>query len=247
MKLLRSTLAICALALPIAAQGVPDARASDAWRFEITPYLWAASLEGSIDFGSLPEADVDASFDDLFENVDFAAATFFTARKGRFSILADVSYVGLDVEETVGASTIEIESATYWGALAGGYALDTNPGVGLDLFAGLRYYAVDNDARSSGGVVGERSDTEAWIDPLVGFVYSNELGRGFAFHLLADVGGFGAGSDLTWEAMPSLSWRFSETLALRLAYRWMDVDYEDSDFDYDVTQEGVALGLSIAF
>jgi hypothetical protein len=236
-----------ALASPVLGLGVQPQAAADAWRFEITPYLWAASLDGSIGFGSLPDVEVDASFDDLFENVDFAAATFFTARKGRWSILADVSYVGLDIEETVGASTVEIDSAIYWGALAGGYALDTNPGVGLDLFAGLRYYAVDNDARSSGGVVGERSDTEAWIDPLVGFVYSNELGHGFAFHFLADVGGFGVGSDLTWEAMPSLSLRLNEALALRLAYRWMDVDYEDSDFAYDVTQEGFALGLSFAF
>lgn len=247
MKLTFLLLASCALVLPVGARGASEAPSPDAWRFEITPYLWAASLDGSIGFRSLPEAEVDATFDDLLENVDFAAATFFTARKGRWSILSDVSYVGLDVEETVGGSTIEIDSATYWATLAGGYALETNPGIGLDLFAGLRYYAVDNDARSTGGVVGERSDTEAWIDPLVGFVYSNQITSGFAFHFAGDVGGFGVGSDVTWEAIPSLSLRITEALALRLAYRWMDVDFEDSDFEYDVTQEGLALGLSIAF
>lgn len=64
--------------------------------------------------------------------------------------------------------------------------------------------------------------------------------------LLADIGGFGVGSDLTWEFMPALSYRFSDAVSLALGYRWLDIDFDDSDFEFDAAQFGWLLGLGIA-
>ena len=217
------------------------------WSFRLIPYLWTANLDGSIAQGNLPEVDVNASFGDLFENLDFAAAAFFSARNGPWVLLTDVDYVGLGIEKTVGASTVEVDSNVLLAALAGGYCLARGEPRELDLFAGLRYVRMNNAAKSTGGVVGSFTKNEDWIDPLVGFNARARLSGRFRLGLLADLGGFGVGSDLTYELMPSLSYRASDALSIEFGYRWLDIDFEDSDFTYDVVQSGWMLGLGIGF
>src|SRR5262245_3646489 len=206
-----------------------------------------ASIDGSIAIDGLPEAEAEASFSQLLENLDWAAASFVSARKGPWLVLGDFSYAALAVEDTVAGSTVEIDSDTSWISLAGGYTWTNDAGGTLDLFAGARYMAVKNDAKSSGVITSSSGKNEDWLDPLVGVQVRSQVAESIDLGLLVDFAGFGVGSDLTYEILPSMSWRFSKTLALHFGYRWMDTDFEDSDFAYDVTQAGWILGLGIAF
>ena len=243
-----ASLVLAALTPTVAARPGDEPVAHSAeWQFAVIPDLWGASLDGSIAAGSLPAIDVDASFGELLENLDFAAATFFTARKGSWSLLADISYVGLEIEKQVAASTVTNESELYWTSIAGGYRIETGTATQLDVFAGARYFAVDNEISSSGGVTGKRSNLEDWVDPIVGILLVHPVGPEATVELLADVGGFGVGSDLTYEIMPSVSYALNESLALRAGFRWMDVDFEDSDFEFDATQAGFLFGLGFRF
>lgn len=248
MKRLFALIALGVLAPAAAAQTQAQPVAdTENWSFEVVPYFWGASLDGTIAAGALPAAEVDASFGELLENLDFAAAMFFTARKGSWSLLADISYVGLEIEKQVAASTVTNESELYWTSIAGGYRVETGTATQLDVFAGARYYAVDNEISSSGGVTGTRSNLEDWVDPIVGILLVHPVCPEATVELLADVGGFGVGSDLTYEIMPSVSYALNESLALRAGFRWMDVDFEDSDFEFDTTQAGFLFGLGFRF
>lgn len=40
----------------------------------LTPYLWGTSINGTSTIGLLPPLDIDASFSDLFSNLNFAAS-----------------------------------------------------------------------------------------------------------------------------------------------------------------------------
>ncbi len=249
---LHALLVLTLLAAPLTAQAptanVPSgASATEHWSFELVPYFWAASLDGSIGIGNLPEADASASFADLLENLDWAASGFFTARKGPWVVYSDLSYAALAVEDSTAGSTVEIDSATYWAALAAGYTVFERDSRSVDVFAGARYMAVDNDAKSSGAVNASSGKKEDWLDPLVGFNARASLTERLGLGLLADFAGFGVGSDFTYEFMPTLSWRFGDTFSLRAGYRWLDTDFEDSDFSYDVVQAGWILGLGIGF
>ena len=66
-----------------------------------------------------------------------------------------------------------------------------------------------------------------------------------------DVGGFGAGSDLTWQAYPYLNWRFAKWGSAQLGYRWLGTDYETgsggSKFRYDAIVQGPQIGLTFHF
>ena len=249
---MRLTLVLGSLfALSTVARAQADAPAagstSERWSFSVVPYFWAASLDGTMKLGDLPETDASASFSDLLENLDFAAASFFTARKGPWVVLADISYAALAIDETVGTSNVEIDSSTAWASLGLGYTLSDSTARSVDIFAGARYMDVNNDAQSTGGTTASFSKDEDWIDPIVGFSARAAVSACFELALTADVGGFGVGSDLTYQLIPTASYLFSDTLSLHFGYRWFDTDFEDSDFEYDVTQSGWLLGFGLGF
>jgi opacity protein-like surface antigen len=50
-----------------------------------------------------------------------------------------------------------------------------------------------------------------------------------------------------WDANLNLGYRWTETFSTTFGYRYLDVDYEDGTFLYDVSQDGLTLGLSWRF
>jgi hypothetical protein len=66
-----------------------------------------------------------------------------------------------------------------------------------------------------------------------------------------DVGGFGAGSDFSWQAMATLNMELCETGGHQidgyLGYRALSVDYSEGAYSYDVLQHGPIMGLTMKF
>ncbi|HEX6884334.1 MAG TPA: hypothetical protein VF530_13225 [Planctomycetota bacterium] len=217
------------------------------WRFELVPYLWFASLDGTLELEPLPAARIDASLAEPLVNLDFALAEAFAARKGPWVVLADFTFTKLGVDETVSASDVEIDSVLLWASLAGGYAVVDAPRARVELFAGARYLLLDNDGRSVGSIDASNSKSEDWLDPIVGFDARAELGGRWSAGLLADVGGFGVGSDLSYELLPRISYAWNEILTLNVGYRLLAMDFESSQLDYDVREAGWILGVGFGF
>lgn len=65
--------------------------------------------------------------------------------------------------------------------------------------------------------------------------------------VLADVGGFGVSSDLTWQALGGIEYRFNETWSLKAGYRAMGVDYRNAGLKLDGVPHGPAIGVGIRF
>ena len=57
------------------------------WNVAGAVYLFAPSLEGTVGVGGLPTVDVDASFSDLLDYLDFAFMAVAEARRDRIGIL----------------------------------------------------------------------------------------------------------------------------------------------------------------
>jgi hypothetical protein len=62
----------------------PAAAATDAWEFEVVPYLWAAGLSGTVKAGLAPAVNVNADFGTLLDHLDMGAMGAFEGRKGRW-------------------------------------------------------------------------------------------------------------------------------------------------------------------
>ncbi len=72
---------------------------------------------------------------------------------------------------------------------------------------------------------------------------------GLRFFLTAwgNAGGFGAGSDLTWDVFGGFGYEWNDWLSTVIGYRHLEVDYDDEGFVYDVTQTGPLIGGALKF
>jgi hypothetical protein len=241
-------LAFCITAIP----AVAEERERD-WHFQVSPYLWLASLEGDIaTLSGLPKVDVDASFDDILDNLDFAVMLAAEARYRRLGALVDLAYLELSVDEgTPGPffSEVDLSTDTFFATIAGFYRVVDEDRGGLDLLAGARVWNVDTVLEFKPGLLQGRrtSDDEAWIDPVLGARTSFRLFGPLFASAGGDIGGFGAASDFTWQAIGTLDLVPWDWLAIRAGYRHLDVDYDHGGFVWDVAMSGPIIGASLRF
>jgi hypothetical protein len=55
------------------------------------------------------------------------------------------------------------------------------------------------------------------------------------------MGGFGAGSDFTWQVFPSLGLGLGNTASLESGYRWLEVDYATGEGDEQCSSGGATV------
>jgi len=229
----------------------PHAPASDdGWQFTFSPYAWAAGLDGSVGLGNVV-ANVDQSFSDILENLDIGAMLHFEARKGRWAFMLDGFWLRLEADADTpgplyGAAEAEVEELRLSALLA--YRAIEGPTT-LDLLAGLSYFSVDTDLELTPGLLAGRelSFSEDWIDPVIGFHLRHELCERWFSMLRGEIGGFGAGSDLTWQVMTGVGYRTGESSEVFLGYRHLDIDYSDNGFTYDTATSGIIVGMNFSF
>jgi len=163
---------------------------------------------------------------------------------------------GLGYEITMAESGLTYE-VTRWGATRA---------TAFDVLGGARYWnqeldlslAVDGSVdlgglglTRSGSRAVARSGTLEWVDPFVGFRLRHQLAPGNELQFLGDIGGFGVGSDLTWQLFGGYSFDFAvckTTLYGVVGYRALAVDYSQNDGGHrnslDLILHGPVAGLS---
>ena len=235
--------------------GYAAAQDSDTWHFHLAPYAWLAGQNGKVaTLPGLPSTDIDIDFwDDILGNINGALFLVGEARKDRFGLFMDVAYVNIeDDEATAGPLFSSVVSTTEsWIVTGTGfYRLIEKPGAFLDVLAGIRYWSVDSTLELRSGLLRGRkvSNKEDWVDPIVGLKGMTNL-EDSRFYLSGGVaiGGFGVGSDFMWDVNVNLGYRWTDSISTTIGYRYLDVDYENDGFLYDVAQDGPVLGLSWRF
>lgn len=250
------------------------------WTLTVTPYGWATWLEGD---QTIKGRTVQVSADpidviDALDRVPFMGSA--EARKGPFAVYGDIVYASLGLDaDTVRSRSVRPDIGGTVGVSAGldyeqtilelGGAYQVVGGTtAVDVLAGARYWhqRADLDINVTAGVqVGDldvsrgiaiaRSGSVDWVDPLVGVRIRHQLAPGQELALRGDIGGFGAGSQFSWNVMAGYSFVLCDkdgvTYSGLLGYRLLDVDYEQGSgrtrYEYDVLQHGPLSGLTIRF
>jgi opacity protein-like surface antigen len=220
------------------------------WKHELAPYLWGSAMEGTVGIGAVT-AETEMSFSDILDDLEFGFMGTYRVSRDRYSITVDALYMGLGVTERGpgGALKADIDLDQVGLEADFGYAV----GDRFTLFGGLRYVSLDADLRVTGPLGNELSASEGqdWVDPLVGAIYSWPFADEWTLNLRGDIGGFGVGSDFAWQGMATLRWQLSPRTALGVAYRYLDMDYEDGEdsnfFKYDMATSGPAMGVIFTF
>ena len=63
----------------------------------------------------------------------------------------------------------------------------------------------------------------------------------------ADIGGFGAGSDFTWEVYAGLDYAFTDHISAVAGFRYISINYEEGGTDLKLDTYGPVLGATLRF
>ena len=218
------------------------------WQLRTALYAWGTSLDGDVTLrgNTLP---VDAAFEDIFENLDFAFMGAVEIGNGKWSFLADLFYAELSTSNTRRNLEFNSELDQFIGNFVIGYNILDLPGTRSDVYAGARVNSLDADLEILTNRVGtfSGSNSKTWVDPIIGARIQQELPNRFFVRALGDIGGFSVSSDITWQALAALGYHISDSAALSLGYRGIGTDYEDGQFGYDVISHGLLLGFECTF
>ncbi|MEQ1633481.1 MAG: hypothetical protein ABL997_13980, partial [Planctomycetota bacterium] len=206
--------------------GPAPAAPSTGVRFVLDPYLWASSVDGDVRAGPGSGVNVSAGFDDILENLDVG---FMLAGEvefdDRFSVLADVTYMdlGADGETPLLGAPVSASNELLHAQVSAVWQVQKTDLATLDLTAGLRI--VDVEAALDTGIVSARR-SETFFDPTTGVRVTVPLGEGFHFRALGDIGGFGVGTDLSYQVLATLGVELSESCLLGVGWRHLGIDFD---------------------
>lgn len=152
------------------------------------------------------------------------------------------SYTALDV----------MGSARYWSQDVD-LSLKVSGTLTADVQADFRRVGLDFKRKVKGSravAVASAGDLE-WVDPVVGGRVRHMFASGSEFNLEGDVGGFGAGSDFSWQAVATYGFDvnvFNTTMRSVVGYRALSVDYSQNGAHgrsgLDWIQHGPVLGVA---
>ena len=87
-----------ASALPAAAQS-----GGNEWRFGVMPYVWLPTIDATLKFrtpNGNPEVNAKADPSDYLDNLDMALLLAFEARKGKWLVFTDITYMDLSADRS---------------------------------------------------------------------------------------------------------------------------------------------------
>jgi hypothetical protein len=230
---------------------LPPLEKKSDWWYNATTYAWLSGVDGDITFKGLT-VPVDLGMEDVLGHLDFTYMVYLEAGRGRWSAGLDAIYARLSDHTTFaqgpvsGSADLE-ENQAFVTARVNFRAVDT-PKVKLDLFAGVRwtYFDLNVDVDAN---IGARSVNQSvdFFDPVIGartFVFLSDK---WFIQAGGDIGGFGVGSDLTWQAVGGIGYRLNSNWSILAGYRAMGVDYEKDGSKIDTLFKGPTLGVSVRF
>lgn len=254
-----ATAVMAALVAPLAAhaQDTGGEASGEAWVVSATVYAWAFSLDGK---GAVRgrDFDVDVSFGDILEDLSVAAMGTVAARKGRFGFFVSPLFGRVESDAGIGPVQFRVRQDTTFLGFGGLYRLldwkcsEGGPGpesLALEAYAGGRLVdlRLELNGRHS---LNDTDKSETWVDPIIGLEGQGLLTERWELFAGADIGGFGVGSDLTWQWLAGAGYRFdlfgNETF-LRAGWRMLDIDYRNGGFKWNVTYSGPLVGLTMRF
>ncbi|MBT8362839.1 MAG: hypothetical protein HKP41_04840 [Desulfobacterales bacterium] len=222
-----------------------NAESNKDWEFELAPfYLWAINISGDVGLvGRTSSTQVE--FSDVWDNLEGVFTTrFSTVYKKKFGLMVDYNYLDLGKEKDSERINLEVGFTSKILNLAGTYRVIDDKHR-LDGLAGIRYISMDVSFDFP-DINQDLSGDYSWTDPILGLLYRYPFNERWGLRLYGDIGGFGVGSDFTWQSVALLTYQPWENVAFALGYRALGADYVSDGsnaFTYDATTHGPLFGI----
>lgn len=212
----------------------PALAEAESWDWRVTPFLWAAGIDGEANIGSV-SADIDVGFDDILDDTKFGALLHIETHQPSYGFYTDIVYLSLDPQDSE-VKSLFLEGGVIW-------KLFEDDESGLEF--GARYY--DQELTLDLPNFGTTKRDKSWTDGIVGFRWVRPLGNRWSFMARGNVGA--GGSDLSWSLTPTFFRTFDNGNRLVLGVRTLDVDFDDKSqrdlpFGMDVNYSGLIIGYT---
>jgi hypothetical protein len=203
----------------------------------------------------------------LYTDVVWSSLTFAGERSGtgpfgnlNVSVDAELDYEQIIVEAGVSYEIARLPGDP--GSLKDDFGGSTSY-TAIDIRAGARYWRESADLsfditgafalppgfEVSGDRVVGRSGAIDWIDPVVGLRVRHQFSLGQELQLRGDVGGFGVGSDFSWQLFGGYGFALGESWSGVIGYRALSVDYSEEGPNgtrgIDLLQHGPVFGVNL--
>jgi hypothetical protein len=233
-----AVLAIAMLASPAAHA---QATNGDKWRYEVTPYLWAAGVVGTTRVDGIT-VNASPSFSDILSNLDFALMGTFEARRGRWGVLFDGFYVKVSDEPTITQGKVRFDLTQQLYSLSGTWRA-IEDGASVDLLGGLRFSYLKPEIGVARGSI---EDTNNMVGPFIGVRGIFPLSERWKLFGYLDAGTYGGG-DYDWQIAAGAIYTIDADTSVKFGYRQLYTTYNKTASETDTRMHGLYLGVGFRF
>ncbi len=237
------------------------------WIIIWTPYVWLITIDGESGTSSA-SSESRTEFGDVIKYLEGVLTSYLEVRMKRFIFIWDLNYLQVGTEDDTSladGTKVEVDAdiSTFMTDLLFGYQVigpkwneeppeDFLDRIIVDLLAGIRYVdsEIDLEVEATQSGVTQKMSTnpgEEWIDPVVGAQVRVMIVDDLYLNVRGDVGGFGVGSEFSWNGMATLRYLINDTVSVYGGYRVLDIDYDDNDYIFNNRIEGPLLGFALSF
>lgn len=244
-----AALAAAALPASLAAQdSEPPEPGEQGWSGQVTAYVWGAGVGGDFrPFAGGPQISFDKSLGEVLEDLDAALFATALARKGDLVVLVDLTFTrssrdGLVPPGIPAQGEVSIRSVS----LLAGKRFQASDATAIAILGGARLWSLDGEVGAPLAGVALAAE-ESFVDPVAAVRINSQLAPRLSLLAYGDVGGFGIGSDLTWQGVATLNYRASRSLYLSAGYRHLYLDRESRGASFAGSLSGPLAGVTLAF
>ena len=218
------------------------------WEFNLTPlYLWGATIEGDTTLGQKTNS-TKVDFSEVFDNLEGVFTINFSGmHKSNFGFMFDYMYLDISAnKDTKLGTSLDVGLKTQLSQLAGTYRFGSEQHA-FDAVAGIRYLSVEVDVDFDRLPISQSAKKDL-VDPIIGVRYKWKIADKWDLKLYGDIGGFGIGSDFTWQALGLIDFWPWEHVGFTGGYRALNYHFEDDKgtqtFELDLLLHGPIVGVS---
>jgi outer membrane protein OmpA-like peptidoglycan-associated protein len=221
------------------------AEENEGWKFELTPYVWAAGIEGDVKIRD-HEGSVDASFSDVLDHLDMAAAFLGTAQYNSWVTWLQVDY--MDLSQDISRKVVNGSLDTKMTLLTGGFGYQFqgwSEKQTFDVLLGARNLKLESELKLD--TVGTFDGDKNFTTPVIIVRPSIQLSKRWRFNPTLSYGK-GGDVDKTYELQPQFQFQAWENAAFRFGYRKLYYKIEsDNGNTFDGSFQGPFIGFGFTF
>jgi hypothetical protein len=245
---------IAAATLNLAATAQAQNASDGGWHYLLQPYVMFPNLNGEIGVGNLPTASVDENPSDIFGQLQAGAMLYAEAKHDCWAVSSDFLYMKLGADVAGGAviSSGEVEVKQL------GWEVDVLRDVlpWLEVGIGAQLNQIESDVKvvvntPSGPESQTDKLSQTWLDPTIVARAKSSFAENWFVRPRVNIGGFGVGSDFSWQVQVDVGYHVSQLMILTLGYRAIGIDYDHGSgqdrFLYDLTTFGPVLKVGFKF